>query len=133
MKNIIYFIFLLIFFNSFSQEIERGLLDNYRYVIFKNQESNHSKTQSLVESAFKSIGFIIVNNNKAPFLKKYNPQPSWIFLPVCKFLILFFVTFILYISIYSLIAFLLCAAYLRHRAYPDEIQDFCPFDGVYTV
>ena len=48
-------------------------------------------------------------------------------------LILFFVTFILYISIYKSIAFLLCAAYLRHRAYPDKIQDFCPFDGGYSV
>ena len=64
MKNIFLFISLLIFFNSFSQDIERGLLNKYRYVIFQNQESNHSKTQNLVESAFKSVGFIIVNNNK---------------------------------------------------------------------
>ena len=55
---------LLCSFNSFSQDIETGLLNKYRYVIFQNQKSNHSKTQNLVESAFRSVGFIIVNNNK---------------------------------------------------------------------
>ena len=64
MKNIFLSIVLLISFGSYSQDIETDLLNKYRYVIFQNQESNHSKTQNLVENAFKSIGFIIVNNIK---------------------------------------------------------------------